>query len=93
LPQPGAHGLPQYQLAGDFTLHGVTRPIQVLAEAEEKPPWIHLRGGFSMQQTQFGIEPFSKAFGAVGVTDQLNVWGDLWLAKERHVAQRPVPPR
>jgi polyisoprenoid-binding protein YceI len=86
LPQPSANGLPQYQLAGDFTLHGATQPIQVLAEAEEKPPWIHLRGGFTMQQTQFGITPFAKAFGAVGVTDQLKVWGDLWLSKERQVS-------
>jgi polyisoprenoid-binding protein YceI len=93
LSQPGPRGLPQYQLAGDFSLHGVSRPIQVMANAEEQNGWIHLRGGFSMLQTQFGITPFSKAFGTLGVTDQLNVWGDLWISKQRQVAVRPTLPR
>lgn len=93
LPQPSQRGLPQYQLTGDFWLHGVSRPIQVIAEAEEQNGWIHLRGGFSMLQSQFGITPFSKAFGALGVTDQLNVWGDLWISKERQVAARPTISR
>jgi len=83
LAQRSARGLPKYQLDGDFTLHGVTRRIQVVADTEEKDGWTHLRGGFSMLQSQFGITPFSKAFGAVGVTDQLRVWGDFWIAKNR----------
>lgn len=85
LPQPSARGLAQYQLQGDFTLHGATRPIQVVAEAEEQGGWVHLRGGFNMLQSSFGITPFSKAFGAVGVADQLTVYGDFWIAKERQV--------
>lgn len=83
LPQPSSKGLPQYQLGGDFTLHGVTRSIQVVAEAEEQKGWLHLRGGFTMLQSQFGITPFTKAFGAVGVADELKVYGDLWFARER----------
>jgi polyisoprenoid-binding protein YceI len=83
LPQPSTKGLPQYQLGGDFTLHGVTRPIQVVAEAEQQKGWLHLRGGFTMLQSQFGITPFTKAFGAVGVADELKVYGDLWFARER----------
>ena len=83
LPQPSSKGLPQYQLDGDFTLHGVTRPIQVVAEAEEQKGWLHLRGGFNMLQTQFGMTPYTKAFGAVGVADELKVYGDLWFARQR----------
>jgi polyisoprenoid-binding protein YceI len=94
LPQPGTRGATQYQLSGDFTLHGVTRTVQLVAEAEPQGGWIRLRGQFLMLQTQFGITPFAKVFGAVGVTDQLKVWGDLWLAKDRQVAQRPnMAPR
>jgi hypothetical protein len=89
LPQPSQRDLPQYQLNGDLSLHGVARPIQVVAEAEDQNGWIHLRGGFTMLQSHFGITPFSKAFGAVGVTDQLSVWGDLWISKHRQVASLP----
>jgi polyisoprenoid-binding protein YceI len=89
LPQAGSRGLPQYQFSGNLTLHGVTRPVQIVAEAEQQGGWIHLRGEFSLLQTQFGITPFAKAFGALGVTDQLRVLGDVWLAKERQVAQQP----
>ena len=93
LPQASPRGGLQYQFNGDFSLHGVSRPIQVIAEAEEQNGWTHLRGGFSMLQSQFGITPFTKAFGAVGVTDELRVWGDLWIAKQRQVASRPTTTR
>jgi polyisoprenoid-binding protein YceI len=92
-PQTSQRGLPQYQLSGDFSLHGVTRPIRVVAEAEEQGAWLHLRGGFTMMQSQFGIKPFTKAFGAVGVTDQLRVWGDIWIAKQRQIASKPTMKR
>lgn len=93
LPQASAHGMPQIKLAGDFTLHGVARPIQVIAELEDKNGWTHLRGGFTMLQSQFGIKPFTKAFGAIGVADQLSVWGDIWIAKQRQVAAIPTSQR
>lgn len=93
LPNLSQQGRPQYQLKGDFWLHGVSRPIQVVTEAEEVQGWIRLRGGFNMLQSQFGIRPFSKAFGAVGVTDALSVWGDLWIARERQVAAREAAGR
>jgi polyisoprenoid-binding protein YceI len=93
LPQPSSRNLPQYELDGDFSLHGVTRPIQVMADVEEQNGWLHLRGGFTMLQSQFGITPFTKAFGAVGVSDELKVWGDLWIAKQVQVAgQAPGGP-
>jgi len=80
LPEKSKRGFPQYQLDGKFILHGVTQPIRILADAEQKGGWIHLRGSFAMLQTKFGITPFSKAFGAVGITDQLKIWGDIWIA-------------
>jgi polyisoprenoid-binding protein YceI len=85
LDKSSKRNLPQCQLGGDFSLHGVTRPIQVVAEVEEQTGWTHLMGGFAMLQSQFGIKPFKKAFGAVGVTDQLTVWGDLWVSKQRQM--------
>ena len=64
---------------GDFTLHGVTKPLQIVAVAEQLGGLVHLRGQFSVRQTQFGITPYSTAFGAVGVADELKIWGDLWV--------------
>jgi len=76
-------GFPQYRLDGKLTLHGVAQPVRITVDAEPKDGWIHLRGGFSMLQTSYGITPFSKAFGAVGITDQLKIWGDIWIAGPR----------
>ncbi|MCA9050683.1 MAG: YceI family protein [Planctomycetaceae bacterium] len=70
-------GFPNYELTGRFTLHGVTRPLKIQADAEETEDGLRVRTSFSILQTQFGIKPFSKAFGAVGVTDQLVIHGDL----------------
>jgi polyisoprenoid-binding protein YceI len=92
LPKPSARGLAQYQLLGDFTLHGVAHPIQVVAEAEEQNGWVRLRGGFNLRQSQFGIRPYRKAFGAVGVADEVKVYGDLWIAKERQVVTAASAP-
>lgn len=80
MKEGGDRNLPQYQIKGDFTLHGKTQAISILADAEEKQNWTHLRGSFSILQSDYGITPFSKAFGAVGVTDRLKIWGDLWIA-------------
>jgi polyisoprenoid-binding protein YceI len=72
--------LPQYQINGDFTLHGMTRSITVVADADEKSEWTHLRGSFSILQSEYGITPFSKAFGTVGVADRLEIYGDFRIA-------------
>jgi len=88
LAKVSRRNLPQYQLEGDFTLHGVTNSIRVIADAEPKQSWLHVRGGFAILQSNYGIKPFKKAFGAVGVADRLDIWGDLWIARERVVVDR-----
>jgi polyisoprenoid-binding protein YceI len=86
LPNPSQRNLPQLQLDGDFTLHGVTHPVSVIADAEQNGAWTHVRGGFAILQSQYRITPFTKALGAVGVADQLQIYGDLWLSKDRQTA-------
>lgn len=76
--QTGKRGTP-YQLTGKLTLHGVSRQITVTGEAEEVDGKTRLRGSFPLVQTQFGIQPFTKAFGAVGVANQLTVHADLMI--------------
>lgn len=79
--RPNARGRTQYDLDGQFTLCGKRRPIRVVAEAEELDSWIHLRGSFAILQTEFGITPFSKVGGLVGVADRLQIHGDFWIAR------------
>lgn len=68
-----------YLLEGDFTLHGTTRPLRILAQSQTADGMTRLTGKFNILQTQYGITPYSKFFGAVGVADQLTIWGDLWI--------------
>jgi polyisoprenoid-binding protein YceI len=72
--------LPEYILVGDFTLHGKTQQVKIKADLEEKDGWYHLRGGFRIKQSDFGIKPFSKMMGAIGVADPLIIMGDIWIA-------------
>jgi polyisoprenoid-binding protein YceI len=80
VPKKAASDPQSYQLDGEFTLHGATRPLSVTAQAETVQGAVHLHGRFPLRQTQFGIQPYTKFLGAVGVADELNVWGDFWLA-------------
>ena len=79
LEKTSRNGAPLYELIGEFTLRGKTRPIKLEAEAEVKDNMTHVRGRFAILQTQYGITPFRKALGAVGVADQLTIHGDLWI--------------
>jgi hypothetical protein len=70
---------PQFVLDGKFSLHGVTKHLRIVAETEESHGMIHLRSRFSVLQSQFGITPFSKLLGAIGVADKLTIYGDAWI--------------
>jgi len=73
----GAPGV--YDLAGTFTLHGVSRPLNLKArlEATTDPSVSRLRGSFSILQSQFGITPYSALGGLVGVEDKLDIHGEF----------------
>ncbi len=88
LPEAAA----EYLLEGDFTLRGVTRKVRFTALDEPKKGWHHLRGRFAIRQTDFGITPFSTALGAVGVANELTIFGDLWVRPERPLADSPEEP-
>ena len=77
LETKSSRGLQQYQVKGDFTLHGTTKPIDFTVDVEEVKGWYRVRGAFAILQSQFGIKPFTKAFGVIGVADKLDIYGDL----------------
>ncbi|HUE15203.1 MAG TPA: YceI family protein [Planctomycetaceae bacterium] len=80
------NGAKRYQLDGQFTLHGATRPVRIVAQAKSENGVIRLRGSFMMLQTDYNITPFTKALGAVGVTDKLRIYGDILIVPGRNRA-------
>lgn len=76
-PQPAANGKTAYDLVGTFMLHGVVRPVSIRAEAEAIGPFTRLWGGFAIKQTDFGMKPYAKFGGVVGVADELKIYGDI----------------
>ncbi len=91
--ETSSNGLPLYRLEGNFTLHGTTQPLVVMAEVEQTRGWLHVRGSFVIKQTSYGITPYSKAFGAIGVADQLKIFGDLFVVPTEHIAMENIPSR
>lgn len=71
---------PVYSLAGAFTLHGVTREVVVPVEVDQRGNVLRLRGGFAVKQTDFGMKPYKKLGGVVGVADELQISGDILVA-------------
>lgn len=85
-PDQGVQDSRRYRIIGQFTLQSVTLPLTVLAEVDVKNGWNRVRGSFPLRQTDFGIKPYTKAFGAVGVADEMTVWGEFWVAPSSGVA-------
>ncbi len=88
-----SRGLPVYELMGDFTLCGRTRPLRVMVDAEMAKGWLHIRGSFNIKQTEYGITPYSMALGAIGVADTLKIDGDLFVAPDAQSDLSTIPER
>ncbi len=68
-----AEGPSQWRVAGQLTLHGVSRPVSGLVTLRDG----HYRGSMSIRQRDFGIQPISIAGGAVKVKDDLRITFDI----------------
>jgi polyisoprenoid-binding protein YceI len=77
-----AEGSARFVLKGNFTLHGVEQAIEVPVIVENQRGWLRVRGNFAINQSDYGIKPLSKGFGAIGVADGLRIYGDLWVRPE-----------
>jgi polyisoprenoid-binding protein YceI len=78
--RPGAGAKPTVDLAGSFTLHGVTRKVVIPVEVESVGPILRLTGSFRIKQSDFGMKPYKKFGGVVGVADELSIHGDIRIA-------------
>lgn len=88
--QAAAGGRASYDLVGRFTLHGVTKPVTVRVEAEPGGGIVRLTGAFTIKQSDYGMKPFSKLAGVVGVADMLRIHGDIRLVASS--APSPTSP-
>jgi polyisoprenoid-binding protein YceI len=77
---------PQLQLDGEFTLHGTTKKLSIVADTAKVNGYTRVFGNFSILQSDFGIAPFRKALGAVGVADRLTIWAEVWVADPQGAA-------
>ena len=59
-------------LRGTLTLHGVTRPLTIRVHLDVTGQTLEATGQATLQQTDFGITPISKA-GVVKVKDELTL--------------------
>ena len=59
-------------LRGELTLHGVTRPLTLRVHLDVTGQTLEATGTTTLQQTDFGITPISKA-GVVKVKDELTL--------------------
>lgn len=74
-------------LLGSLTLHGQTHPIRVPIAASFRAHRLHAIGSTAFNLSEFGIKRPSKALGAIGVADHVEVRFDLSAA-----VKPPVSP-
>ena len=72
---------PSMTLKGNFTMHGTTNAISVPITVSTDTG-LSLKGSFPVKGTDYGIEPYSAMFGAVGNQDEMKITFDL-VAAER----------
>jgi hypothetical protein len=71
---------PTVDLVGTFTLHGVARKVVIPAEVGAAGRLLRLIGSFRLKQADFGMKPYEKLGGVVGVADELVIHGDIRIA-------------
>ena len=93
---PSTQARPQaaaaYDLRGTFVLKGVERPLAVTAAVEDRAGTLLLRGSFPLKQSAYGMKPYAKFGGMVGVADELKIWGDVWLPAGQAPSLQPRVP-
>ncbi|MBS0210045.1 MAG: YceI family protein [Planctomycetes bacterium] len=78
-PNRRASDPPMYTLDGDLTLHGKTQRVTLTVIGEQVKDQMRLRGTFNLKQSDYGITPYTKLLGAIGVQDELKVHGEIWV--------------
>jgi polyisoprenoid-binding protein YceI len=72
----------QINLNGNLTLHGITRPIAIPAQATLMGDMLRAGGEFPLLQSNFGIAPVSAAGGTIKLKDELKFAFDIVARKQ-----------
>lgn len=65
------HGPQPFRIA--ITLHGTTATVDALARVDRSPDEVTVTGAAALDQSRFGITPFSLLGGALAVRDRVDV--------------------
>jgi polyisoprenoid-binding protein YceI len=81
---PGDPG--RYRLDGRFKLHGVERPLALVAQLNRTnvPGRFRMGCAFAIRQSAYGMTPYSTLGGLIGVADRLEIWGELVIESATH---------
>ncbi|MEW6269837.1 MAG: YceI family protein [Thermodesulfobacteriota bacterium] len=77
-----------FRVAGDLTIHGVTRRVAFLMQVERSGDELRAQGSLRLKQTDFGIEPYSALLGAVRNQDDFDLLFDVVARPLRAAARR-----
>ena len=69
--EPAGRGA--YSVAGDLALAGTTRPVRFELEVTEEAGGTVLRASAAIDQSDFGIKPFSALMGTLKVADRVEI--------------------
>jgi polyisoprenoid-binding protein YceI len=81
--QPVAGGTIDGTLIGTLSLHGRAREVRVPLRAAVDASGVRAAGEVRIRQSDFGITPYRRAGGALGIEDEVLVRFDLRLPAER----------
>lgn len=78
---PDADGWFSVRTAGDLTLNGTTRPIQMDVRGKAVNGGLRFTGQYSLKMTDYGISPPTAMLGALKTGDQVTVHFDVTVAR------------
>lgn len=71
------------EITARITIKNVSRDMQIPARIAVESARLTARGEFDIRQSDFGIEPFTAALGAISVQDRLHVRFKIVAQRER----------
>ena len=66
-------GALSFDLSGDLTIAGTTRPVALMATGSSTNGTIRLEGSYSLLQTDFGVDPPTALLGRLKTGDEVTI--------------------